>query len=575
MLGVFLFFIVFFIVIFGLIGIAINSAKDDGVEVKNNSVMRISLNYAIAERTDKNPFRTLNLPGYSSQKTIGLNDILTRIRHAKTDDRIKGIYLDLSTIGASYATIQEIRDALLDFKSSDKFINAYSEYYSQPAYYLASTADSIYLNPEGAIDFRGMASQMVFFKGTLDKLGIEAQIIKVGTYKSAVEPFILEKSSDANREQVNSYLNSLYQTFLQNISTSRDISRDSLHHIADQYLAWNAEKAIDNGLADELKYKDEILYNLKAKLNIDKNKKINAINIEDYRPSPSSSSTGDRLAVVYAVGEIVSGEGSDEQIGSERISRALRTAREDDKVKAVVLRVNSPGGSALASDVIWREVALTKKVKPIMVSMGDVAASGGYYISCAADSIFAQPNTITGSIGVFGIIPNMQKFFNDKLGITFDEVKTGQYANFQNLSRPLTASERSLLQQYVNQTYQTFTKKVADGRNIKQAYVDSIGQGRVWSGEQAVNIGLVDRLGSIQDAINAAARKAELDEYRIVSYPVMRDPFESLLGSGTDKLSTWFTQQQMGEAYIYYRQAMDVMQQSGIQARLPYTIQIQ
>ncbi|MEH6308073.1 signal peptide peptidase SppA [Olivibacter sp. CPCC 100613] len=576
MLGVFLSAIIFFFIAVAIIAAIISSASSDkAVEISENSIMRIGLNYAIKERTDKSPFNNVNFPSINSEKYIGLDEILLRIDAARNDNRIKGIVLDMDGIGASFATLQEIRDALLRFKQSKKFILAYSEGYSMKGYYLASTADKLYLNPEGSVDFRGLASQLPFFKGTLEKLGIEAQIVKVGTYKSAVEPFVLDKMSPANKEQVTSYLNSLYDNYLSNVSKSRSIPVDSLRKIADDYTGRDAEKALNAKLVDGLKYKNELIDELKAKLGIDKKKKIKSINIEDYTsPKKEENSSSNRLAVIYAVGDIVSGEGSDEQIGSERISRAIRTAREDDKVKAVVFRINSPGGSSLASDVIWKEVELTKKVKPIIVSMGDVAASGGYYIACAADSIFAQPNTITGSIGVFGIIPNFQNFFNNKLGITFDEVKTGKYADLMSVNRPLTADERDLIQQEVNKTYDTFTKKVATGRKISQNQVDSIGQGRVWTGAQAVKIGLVDRLASLDDAITAAARKAKLKDYKLVRYPAMKDPLEAFLGSSSDKLKTWIMKKEMNESYLLYEQAKQVMQQSGIQARLPYMINI-
>lgn len=576
MLGVFLSTIIFFFVAIAIMAAIISAASSDkAVEISENSILRVSLNYAIKERTDRSPFNNVSLPSMNSEKYIGLDEILLRIDAAKNDNRIKGIVLDMDGIGASFATLQEIRDALLKFKESKKFILAYSEGYSMKGYYLASTADKIYLNPEGSVDFRGMAAQLPFFKGTLEKLGIEAQVVKVGTYKSAVEPFILDKMSPANKEQVNSYLNSLYDYYLGNVSKSRNIPMDSLRNIADNYSGRDAEKALNAKLVDGLKYKNEIIDELKVKLCIDKKKKIKSINIEDYTsPKTEENGSQNRLAVVYAVGDIVSGEGSDEQIGSERISRAIRTVREDDKVKAVVLRINSPGGSSLASDVIWKEVELTKKVKPIIVSMGDVAASGGYYIACAADSIFAQPNTITGSIGVFGIIPNLQNFFNNKLGITFDEVKTGKYADLMSVNRPLTADERDLIQQEVNKTYDTFTKKVANGRKISQSQVDSIGQGRVWTGAQAAKIGLVDRLASFNEAITAAARKAKLKDYKLVSYPAMKDPLEAFLGSSSDKLKTWIMKKEMNEGYLLYEQAKQVMQQSGIQARLPYMINI-
>lgn len=577
MLGVFLSAFIFLVIMIAVIGAIVSSATSEKtVEVSDNSIMRISLDYPIKERTEKSPLNNMNFSSFGSKKMIGLDEILLRIEAAKKDSKIKGIALDINGIGASFATLQEIRDALIDFKQSKKFVLAYSEGYSQKGYYLASTADKVYLNPEGSVDFRGLSAQLSFFKGTLDKLGIEAQIIKVGTYKSAVEPFILDKMSPANKEQVTSYINSVYDYYLSNLSKSRNIPVDSLRVIADTYAGRDASRALESKLVDGLVYKDELIAELKTKLGIDKKKKINSINIEDYTAQKATGSAGqDRIALIYAVGEITSGEGSDEQIGSDRISRSIRTAREDDKIKAVVFRINSPGGSALASDVIWREVELTKKVKPIVVSMGDVAASGGYYIACAADSIFAQPNTITGSIGVFGIIPNLQNFFNSKLGITFDEVKTGRYADLMSVNRALTADERDLIQQDVNRIYNTFTKKVADGRKISQPQVDSIGQGRVWTGAQAVQIGLVDRLGSLNDAVKSAAKKAKLSDYKLVSYPAMKDPLEALLGSSSDKLKTWFTKQELGEAYPVYQQAKQVIQQSGIQSRIPYIIDVQ
>lgn len=577
MVGMILSSIVIILILVGIIaGIASSMNSDQQVEVEDNSILHISLNYPIKERTSKDSFSAFNISGLFD-KSIGLNDILIRIEAAKTDDKIKGIYLDLSTIGASFATLEEIRNALIDFKSSKKFIIAYSEFYSQASYYLASTADKIYLNPEGLLDFRGLSNNSVFFKGALEKLGIEAQVIKVGTYKSAVEPFILDKMSPANKEQVTSFLGSIYSHFLDEISVSRKIPVDSLFSIANNLKVQNAKDAVTYKLIDSTKYKDEILADLKSRLGIKDKDKIKSVSIEKYsaKNANSSSTSKDRIAVVYAVGDIVSGEGSDEQIGSERISLAIRKAREDEKVKAVVLRVNSPGGSALASDVIWREVVLTKKVKPIIVSMGDLAASGGYYISAAADSIFAQPNTITGSIGVFGIIPNFQKFFNNKLGITFDVVKTGKFADLGSLDRPLTTEEEAIIQQSVNQIYFSFTQKVAEGRKKERSYIDSIGQGRVWTGAQALELGLVDRLGGIEDAIASAAKKAGITEYKLVSYPALKDPFKELLNDSGDQVSLWFTKREMGTAFPVYKQVKETMEQTGIQARIPYTINIQ
>ncbi|HYK76363.1 MAG TPA: signal peptide peptidase SppA [Daejeonella sp.] len=553
-----------------------SAGKENKTTLSSNMVMHLSLDEPIKERSDKNPLPSFNFLGISNKKSIGLNDILASIRDAKTNDNIKGIYLNVPAVPAGFGTLEEIRNALIDFKKSKKFIIAYSEVYTQGAYYLASVADKIYLNPEGLVDFRGFSSEITFFKGTLDKLGIEPQVIKVGTYKSAVEPFILDKMSDANRLQLTTTIGSMYDHFLSEISKSRHIPKDSLFSMADNALVRNAKDAVNYKMVDGLRYKDEVLDELKSLTGIQEDKNIKSVNIVDY-PNPSLSSesaSSNRIAIVYASGEIISGEGTDETIGSDRISRALRKARTDNKVKAVVLRVNSPGGSALASDVIWREVILTKKVKPIIVSMGDVAASGGYYISCAADSIFAEPNTITGSIGVFGIIPNMKNFFNDKLGITFDGVKTGKFADMQTVSRPLNDAEKMIIQNEVNQIYNSFTQKVATGRKKTQTYIDSIGQGRIWSGTEAIKNGLVDRLGNMNDAIASAAKKAGISDYKIVEYPAQIDPFQALFGNAGDRMRNYFTRQELGENYAYYQQMKSALNFTGIQARLPYTITI-
>lgn len=576
MLGFFLSFIVFgILLVLIVVGIA-SSSGDQEVKVEPGSIIHVSLDVPILERSVKNPLDDINFTGMGVSKNMGLNDILAALKRAKTDDNIKGIYLDISGVQAGMATVEEIRNGLLDFKKSKKFIIAYSEVYSQKAYYLASVADKVYLNPEGLLEFTGMSSQSVFFKGALEKLGIEAQIIKVGTFKSAVEPFILDKMSDANRKQVTSFLGSIYDHLLTKVSASRKIPKDSLFAIANQLKVQQAKDAVTYKLADGLRYKDEVIDELKQKTGIDKKKDIKSVTLSGYIKgnSPAEGDIDSRVALVYASGEISGGEGDDETIGSERISRTLRKVRMDEKVKAVVLRVNSPGGSALASDVIWREVALTRKVKPVIVSMGDVAASGGYYIACAADSIFAQPNTITGSIGVFGILPNMQNFFNDKLGITFDQVKTAEYADLGSVTRPLTDGERLIVQNEVNRIYGTFTKRVADGRKKTPAYVDGIGQGRVWSGTEALKIGLVDRLGNVQDAVNSAVKMAKIKNYKLVEYPTQKDPFESFFGSGEDKLKEHYAKLQFGESYNYYKQLKTLLQGTGVQARMMYNIDI-
>jgi protease-4 len=572
LLSVFVMFVLGILLVIGIVSTASNESK---VTIDDNTVLHLSLNYPISERTSKNPFQNLNFGGFETENNLGLKDILAHIKEAKTDSRIKGIYVDVSAIQGGFASIEEIRNALIDFKKSGKFILAYSEVYTKGAYYLASVADKIYVNPEGMVDFKGFSTEIMFFKGALEKLDIEAQVIKVGTYKSAVEPYILDKMSKPNREQITSFLGSLYTHFLSNIAISRKIPVDSLSAIANTAAVQTATDAVKFRLVDGVKYKDEVLTELKSLCGIAQKKELRSVSISDYTPQSKelSKASADRIAVVYAVGEIVSGEGDDETMGSENISRAIRTARLDDKVKALVLRINSPGGSSLASDVIWREVELTKKVKPVIVSMGDVAASGGYYIACAADSIFAQPNTITGSIGVFAIIPNMKKFFNNKLGITFDEVKTSKFSEI-SITRPLSDDERLLLQAEVNNIYKTFTQKVANGRHKTPEFIDNIGQGRVWTGAEAIKIGLVDRLGNITDAVKSAAKKAGLKEYKLVDYPDQKDPLKELFDDSADKVRTYFTKQELGENYNYYQKIQSVLKTTGIQSRMPYEVVI-
>jgi len=561
-----------------VVGMVSSISDDKTVEVKSNSVLFLNLDQNITERTISDPLADLPYIGGDDAKSIGFTDIIKALDAAKTDNNIRCVYLNVSSPSAGFANMKEIRDAMIDFRKSKKKIIAYSEVYSQGAYYLASAADKIYLNPEGALEFKGLSSEIMFFKGALEKLGIEAQIIRVGTYKSAVEPFINDKMSDKNREQVTVYLNGLYRIFLGGISESREINADSLYSIADQYKIQQPNDALKYRLVDQLAYKDKVLEELKKLSDTDPSDNITSISINEYAKniatSNKSKSGKNKIAVIYANGEITGGEGSDEQIGSERISRTIRKARSDSSVKAIVLRVNSPGGSALASDVIWREIVLAKKVKPVIASFGNVAASGGYYIGCAADSIFVQPNTITGSIGVFGVIPNFQKLLNKELGITFDGVKTGTYADIMSVNRPLTAGERFIIQNEVNRTYDGFITRVADGRKKTKAYIDSIGGGRVWVGTDAVRLGLADRTGSFNDAIAAAAKKGKLKEYKVVAYPEVINPLKSLMDNGTDRIKTHFAKQELGANYLIYQQIKSAVTRSGIQARMPYDVVI-
>lgn len=562
----------FFVIFVGMIS---SIGSESETVVKKNSVLFLNLDQAIIERTPEGSFGSLF--GGASDKSIGFNDVIRALKKAQTDENIQAVYINVSAPNAGMATMLEVRDAIIDFKKSKKPVIAYSEVYSQGAYYLASAANKVYLNPEGELEFKGFSSNLMFFKGALEKLGIEAQIIRVGNYKSAVEPLINTKMSDYNRQQVTAYVNGLYDTFLTGISQTRKIEKDSLWQIADQYKIQLPKDALAYKMVDGLKYKDEILDELRNITGTDKKKDINSVSINDYIKSLSTegeSSSKNKVAVIYANGDIVGGEGSDEQIGSERISRAIRKARLDDDVKAIVLRVNSGGGSALASDVIWREMVLSKKVKPVIASFGDVAASGGYYIGCAADSIFVQPNTITGSIGVFGVILNFQELFNNKLGLTFDGVKTGQYADIMSSNRPLTPAERAMIQKGVNNIYNTFITKVADGRKKTKTQVDSLGGGRVWIGTDAVKNGLADRLGSFNEAVASAAKKAKLKDYKVVEYPEKIDPLKEFLGAAKDNVSAYYAKKEFGENYVLYKQMQKAISNTGIQARMDYEIRI-
>lgn len=562
-------------IVAGIIG---GMSEEKVTEVKPNSVLHVKFNGEINDRASKNPLSDFDFGSLESKKTLGLNDILANIEKAKDDENIKGIYIDITSVPAGLATIEEIRDALIDFKESGKFIVSYSEIYTQKAYYLASVSDEIWLNPQGLVEWRGFGAELMFFKNMLAKLEVEPQVIRHGKFKSAIEPFILEKMSEANREQTEKYVFSLWGHYVDGIAASRGITAERLNELADQALIQNGKDALEHKLVDKLVFKDEVIAELKTRTGVEGDDKVNSVSIAAYTSAKVAKNdeevSRDKIAVIYALGGIESGEGDDETIGSERISKAIRKAREDEKVKAVVLRVNSPGGSALASDVIWREVVLTREVKPIIASMGDVAASGGYYISCAADTILASPNTITGSIGVFGLLPNMQGLFNNKLGITFDNVKTNKFSDLGSVYRSLTEEERAIIQKGVDDIYIDFITKVADGRGLTVDQVDSIGQGRVWSGEDALGLGLVDLMGGLEDAIEIAAAKAKLENYRVVDYPEREDPFKKFLSEVSGEGEKAMLRNQLGEHYEFYKMVQDITKMKGVQARLPYVINI-
>ena len=560
---------------------------DDGkFKVKPNSILVLKFDKLIKERSKDNPLSELGLP-FGPEGGMGLDGIMKSIKKAETDTAIKGIYLDLnSDVAASSATLEEVRNALLNFKTSKKFIYAYSEMYSQKSYYLATVSDKIFLHPEGEMSFKGLSAQIMYYKNALEKLNVEMQVFRHGKFKSAVEPFLLDKMSPANRLQMETLLNSIWKHMLTGISKQRGVSVEELQAMADELKINFPSDAQSFKLVDELKYKDEVTEFLKSKLGLKEKEKINFVSLANYskskhkmfedmdedEDSEKAISSKKKIAVIYAVGSIESGVGDDETIGSETIAKAIKDARSDSSVKAIVLRVNSPGGSALASDVIWREVVLAKKTKPVVVSMGDVAASGGYYISCAADRIFAQPNTITGSIGVFGLMPNAKKLFNDKLGIVIDTANTAKHSDMGTPYRPCTPFEADYVQKSVEKVYDTFTKRVAEGRGMKQADVDSIGQGRVWSGVDALSIKLIDELGGINDAMKYTATKANLKEgeYEVVAYPKQKDALKELLKGKKDEEESKVLSKNLGLFYDYVKSAQSILKIKGVQARLPF-----
>lgn len=577
MLGFILASFIVFIIGIGLLMSVASFSKKETVTVPAKTILHLTLDSEISDRAPENPFAGFNFNDMNASRPMGLDEILSSLKKAGEDKNVSGILLDISTIPAGIASIEEIRNALIDFKKSGKFIVSYSEDYTQKAYYLASVSDKICLNPAGSMEFKGLAGNVVFFKGMLDKLEIEAQVIRHGKFKSAVEPFMNDKMSDASKEQTLSYVNAIWEQMLKGISETRKISREDLKTIADNYSVDSPQAAFRLKFVDQLCYKDELIDELKKRVSVSSDKDLRIMKFAKYASAPDAEESGNKgkIAVIYASGNIISGEGDDASIGSERISKAIRKARLDDKVKAIVLRVNSPGGSALASDVIWREMVLAKKVKPVVVSMGDVAASGGYYISCAASKIFASPNTITGSIGVFGIIPNTQKFFNNKMGITFDGVKTNTYADFIPTTRPMSADEKNLMTREIENIYSTFITHVAEGRKMEVAQVDSIGQGRVWSGVDAKRIGLVDEIGGFEDAIKAAAGLAKLNEYQLMELPVQKDPFTRILESFSGDNTSVLLKRELGPAYSYYNYLKNISQIKGVQAMMPYDIEVE
>jgi protease-4 len=569
--------LILFIVLVFIIAGSVLSSSEEPVKIDSGSVLKITLNKAIQDRSNDNPLSHLKLSSLSSDNPLGLDKILAYIGKAATDENIKGIYLEITDVAAGWATVDEIRQALLKFHKSGKFIIAYSDLYSQKAYFLASAADKVYLNPQGEMMFTGLSSERLFYKGAFEKLGIEPVIIRHGKFKSYVEPYVLDKMSDENRLQTMTYLNGIWKYVLGGIAEQRKTTVDALNKLADELTIRNAKAAADNKLVDSLLYKDQVL-DLLAKNSGAADNKPKFVSLERYMetaaPRNSEGLAKDKIAVVYFTGTVNVGESDEDNIGSERFCRALRDAREDKSIKAVVIRVNSGGGSALASEEIWREVTLTRKVKPVIASFGDVAASGGYYLAVGADAIVASPVTITGSIGVFGMLYNAQKFMNQKLGITYDVAKTNPFADLGMPTRPVTAQEKAIMQNAVEEMYSTFTERVAEGRKLRKTYVDSIGQGRVWVGSNALELKLIDAYAGLDSAVRIAASKANLKEYRTVALPKLKDPIEALSNKLSGKPSEKALEQALGEWYTTFKFIRESYKQSGVYARLPFEVNI-
>lgn len=576
MLGIILASIFFAILgIVFLTGIIASSLTE--TTIKDNSIFALKLEGTLTEHVQENPFNLLEALMGEEHQVYGLNDILSSIQKAKYNPYIKCIYLQAGMMDAPYASFEEIRNALIDFKSSGKPIIAYADQYTQGMYYLASVADKIIINPQGSIMWHGLASQSIFYKDLLKKVGIDMQIFKVGTYKSAVEPYIATEMSEANRQQVSAVIQSNWDYLLKNVSASRGIPADILNKYADEYMDLKqADEYIACGLADTLLYKDGVLNYLKELSGCDTETNLSILSLEDmtsliaHDPLMNGQST---IAVYYANGAIDDNISPEEGINSEKVIRDLRELRKDEKVKAVVLRVNSPGGSAYGSEQIWREVALLKEVKPVIVSMGDYAASGGYYISCAADCIVANPTTLTGSIGIFGMIPNAEELLTDKLGLHFDVVKTNPLADMGNFTRPLNATEKQLMQNYVDKGYQLFVKRCADGRGMSTEAIEKVAEGRVWTGAAAKELGLVDELGGLDKAIEIAAQKAGITTYEVYDYPV-QDFWTVLLNDGKDSYIEGKMSETLGDFYHYSKLIQNMRNAYPVQARLPFDLHI-
>lgn len=574
--GIIVFCVICFVGLF-ILGLLLGSGSEQEIKVKPNTVLDLKLDFPINDYAGKTEFA--KYPFLNENKKNGLFNIIDAINYAATDDNIKGISIDNNFISAGISQTKALRDALLKFKQSGKFVNAYADIYTQKDYYLSSVADAIYLNPVGTMEFKGLYSERLYFKDFQEKSGLKMEVVRFGKYKSAVEPYLANEMSDNNREQISVYLNSIWSEIKKEISESRGIPVNELNTIADSLLARNAKLAKASNLIDRIAYHDEYVDDLKSAIGIEADKKLGRITIVDYAkyaaPKVRKSTSKNKIAIIYAEGTIIYGEGEIGSVGQGSMNDALKNARDDDRVKAIVLRVNSPGGSALASELIWREIELTKKVKPVIVSMGNLAASGGYYIACNADRIFAEPTTITGSIGVFGVLPN-GKELADSWGINAEQVVTNKNAVSYSFFEPLNDDQRGFIKEGIVDIYELFTGRVADGRGMTQDDVKAIAQGRVWTGNDALKNGLVDELGGLDEALKYAAEKAEIDAYKIKELPVFEKNLDKMLADyGLVKTKESILMEELGEEnYKILKEVKAMSQRKGIQLLFPFEVEI-
>ena len=569
------------VTIISIVTIAGIAASSETATVVNDScVFKLELKGTVTERVVDNPFASVMS---EEQTALGLNDILASIQKAANNEYVKGIYLEAGGIIADPACIEEIRSALEKFKQTGKFVMAYGDNYTQADYYICSVADKVILNPQGMVDWHGMASQTIYLKDLLAQLGIEMEVFKVGAYKSAVEPYTSMEMSDENREQITAYITSIWNNMVEGVSLSRGISTLQLNEYADRYIALEGAKAsLTAGLVDTLLYMDDTKAYLKQQMGIEEDERLDVLSLNEMKNLQKNvplDKSGNIIAIYYAEGQIIDAPsstnmGTTPEIVGEKVCMDLRKLRDDETIKAVVLRVNSPGGSAFASEQIWNEVVKLKEKKPVIVSMGGYAASGGYYISCAADTIIAQPNTITGSIGIFGMFPNPHKLISDKLKLNVETVKTNKLADFGSMNRPFNADERAVMQRYINQGYATFVKRCADGRGMSTESIEAVAQGRVWTGEMAKELGLVDMLGDIELAKEIAAEKAGIENYTLISYPKEKGAFASLL----DQTKESYIETRIGKVAGQFKNELNLIynleQMNSLQARLPYEIHL-